>query len=763
MSPQKLSSFSFLFLLKVLIFLLHSTSSASTAGDFPNSSLKRFIISVRRPAAVSHEKSREWHESLLSQLTAAVVNSAAGDTPSAIPRLLHSYTNLLSGFSARLSADELNTISKMDWFINAIPDPVYKLHTTHSPEFLGLLHSPAGAWNDSKQGEGIIIGLLDSGITANHPSFSDQGVPPPPPKWKGKCTFPKPLCNNKLIGAQSFIFGEPDGTPPDDHDGDGHGTHTASTAAGTAVSKAASFGNAAGTAVGMAPRAHIAAYRVCTDDACYDACYGSNILAGMDAAIHDRVDVLSISLGGDADLDFYQDPMAISAFTATSIGIFVSVSAGNDGPEKGTVTNAAPWMLTVGASTMDRRIAADVRFKGESLNQIHDSPARNPIPLVFPGINGDEKPAACSNGSLAGFDVRGKVVVCLRGVNGRVEKGEVVKAAGGAAMILMNTNTAGYTTIADGHVLPASHVSHEDGIKIVEYINTTETATASISFRGTEFRSPFSPSVGDFSSRGPGTASPGILKPDITGPGVSVLAAWHELDPANKKPTFKVLSGTSMSCPHLSGIAALLKAAHMLKGAPRDWSPAAIKSALLTTADVVDRSGKPISDEKRKPADFYALGAGHVNPEKAMNPGLVYDLKKEDYFPYFCGLGYDETLISVIVDREVNCSVVGSIMEAELNYPSFSVELGVGERVVLNRTLTNVGLGSQRYWAEIEPPKGVVVKVVPKRLTFKKLKQEKKFRIVLKRSEEGLEMAKGYLKWVSQSHLVRSPILITSK
>ncbi|KAH0470169.1 hypothetical protein IEQ34_001727 [Dendrobium chrysotoxum] len=757
MSTQKHSSFFFLLLIQAFLFPFINTNASSTAGDFNNVGLKRFIVSVRRPEDVKQEQSKQWYESLLAPLT-TVVSKAGGEGGVEIPRLLHSYSDVLSGFSARLTENELDDMSKMDWYVNAIPDPVYKLHTTHSPEFLGLIQPAGGGLlNASKQGEGIIIGLLDTGITADHPSFSDHGLPPPPPKWKGRCNYGKPLCNNKLIGARSFITGEPDKALPVDQEG--HGTHTASTAAGAAVSNASAFGNAAGTAVGMAARAHIAAYKVCSDD----LCFGSDILAGMEAAIEDGVDVLSISLGGGSPLYFYEDPMAISTFTAMSKGIFISASAGNDGPGKETVVNDAPWVLTVAASTMDRRIVADVMLgngkvlKGESLNQTKDFPAKNMLPLVFPGGNGDEITAACDEGSLAGFDVRGKVVVCQRGINGRVMKGSVVKEAGGAAMILINTEIGGYTTFAEPHVLPASHVSHEDGLKILEYINSTRTPTASIAFGGTELKTPFSPSIADFSSRGPSKVSPGILKPDITGPGVSVLAAWPELEPATQNPSFNIISGTSMSCPHLSGIAALIKAAHP------NWSPAAVKSAMLTTADVVDHGGNPISNEKRKPADHYALGAGHVNPEKALNPGLVYNLKKEDYISYFCGLGYSESMISVIVKQEVNCSKVGSIKEAELNYPSFSAELRVGETLILRRVLTNVGEECQNYRADIDEPEGVMVTVKPNNLTFHKVNDQKEFSIILKRSKKRLKMAKGYLKWVSENHLVRSPILISFK
>lgn len=180
-------------------------------------------------------------------------------------------------------------------------------------------------------------------------------------------------------------------------------------------------------------------------------------------------------------------------------------------------------------------------------------------------------------------------------------------------MILMNEESDGFSTNADTHVLPATHVSHAAGLKIKAYINSTATPTAAILFKGTVIGKPLSPTVASFSSRGPNLESPGILKPDIIGPGVSILAAWpFPLDNCtNSKSTFNIISGTSMSCPHLSGIAALLKSSHPY------WSPAAIKSAIMTSADTQNFEGKAIVDQTLRPADVFATGAGHVNPTRA--------------------------------------------------------------------------------------------------------------------------------------------------
>ncbi|KAL0324380.1 UNVERIFIED_CONTAM: Subtilisin-like protease SBT1.7 [Sesamum calycinum] len=188
---------------------------------------------------------------------------------------------------------------------------------------------------------------MDTGVFPEHPSFSDEGMPPPPAKWKGKCEFNNTTCNNKIIGAR--YFDAIDQSPLDD---DGHGTHTASTAAGNFVRGANVFGNANGTAVGIAPLAHLAIYKVCGF-----LCSESTILAGMDAAVEDGVDVLSLSLGSLTN-NFFQDFIALGAFSAMEKGVLVSCSAGNFGPFNFSTANEAPWILTVGASTTDRKIRA---------------------------------------------------------------------------------------------------------------------------------------------------------------------------------------------------------------------------------------------------------------------------------------------------------------------------------------------------------------------------------------------------------------------
>lgn len=677
--------------------------------------------------------------------------------------MVYSYQNVISGFAARLTEEEVKAMEEKEGFVLARPERMLKKQTTHTPNFLGL-YQQTGFWRESNFGKGVIIGVLDGGIFPNHPSFSDTGIPPPPAKWKGKCEFNVSDCNNKLIGARSFnlgakaLKGEKAEAP---NDVDGHGTHTASTAAGGFVKNSDVLGNAKGTAVGMSPYAHLAIYKVCFGEP-GDDCPESDILAGLEAAVEDGVDVLSLSLG-DASVPFFQDNIAVGSFAAIQKGIFVSCSAGNSGPLNGTLSNEAPWILTVGASTIDRSIVATAKlgngeeFYGESIKRPTDI-IPTELPLVYAGADGNSESAVCAEGSLKITNVKGKAVACERGGGvGRIAKGEEVKNAGGAAMILLNQEADGFSTNADAHVLPAAQVTFVDGLKIKAYINSTATPTASILFKGTDIGNSLAPLVASFSSRGPNLQSPGILKPDIIGPGVNILAAWPFPldDKTDPKLIFNIMSGTSMACPHLSGIAALLKSSHPY------WSPAAIKSAIMTSADIVTLGGKPILDQTLQPADLFATGAGHVNPSRANDPGLIYDIQPDDYVPYLCGLGYKDEEVSIIAHRPIKCSEESSIPEGNLNYPSFSVTLGPSQ--TFTRTVTNVGEAYSSYTAKIVAPEGVYVSVKPNKLFFSKVNQKVTYSVTFSRtasSGKTPEYGQGFLTWVSARDFVRSPISV---
>ncbi|GLJ24984.1 hypothetical protein SUGI_0478380 [Cryptomeria japonica] len=737
---------------------------------------------------------KEWHSSVLAQV---IRNS---DQPGS-SRIIYSYKNAISGFSARLSRREISELQNLEGFMGVYPDRLHKLQTSYSYKFLGLSSPRGKLWRKAQFGLGAIIGVLDTGIWPESPSFSDHGMPPVPEKWKGDCQigadFNQTHCNRKLIGARFYNSGHQAnavfGTRPEyesPRDSQGHGTHTASTAAGRSVFNAGLFGNADGTARGMVPGAHLAMYKVCWDG----GCYSSDILAGMDAAIADGVDVISLSIGGFS-VPFYEDSVAIGAFRAVSRGVFVTCAAGNSGPYEFSVSNEAPWIMTVGAGTMDRDFPAVVRladgrtFYGESLFPGMKIRPRF-VPLVYAATAGIERnkvgsgssgnSSFCFAGSLDPEVVKGKFVVCDRGTSARAEKGEVVRQAGGVGMILADSEINGEETAADVHVLPATQVGYAEAGIIKKYISTSTDAFVAVQFRGTVYGRSRAPAVASFSSRGPSSVNPGVLKPDLIAPGVNILAAWPlNLAPSGlaadkRRVMFNVVSGTSMACPHASGIAALIKSVHP------DWSPAAIKSALMTTADVVDNRGGPILDNARaqQPADFFATGAGHVNPERAADPGLVYDTGVHDYVRHLCTLGYTQAQVQAITNTNVRCSNLTENYRG-LNYPSLSAVFNVssaGQRwVKLKRTVTNVGVAKSRYSVRVTPPKGVRVIVKPAKLGFTRLNQKKSYSVKFvdtSRRESTLSsfysFSQGSLTWIhtgsshnsSVTYTVRSPLTI---
>ncbi|KAM3321910.1 hypothetical protein P3S67_003061 [Capsicum chacoense] len=532
-------------------------------------------------------------------------------------RIIHAYHHVAIGFAARLSTEEVKDMKKKDGFVSARIEKILSLHTTHTPNFLGLYQN-MGFWQESNYGKGVIIELLDTGINPGHPSFSDKNMPPPPAKWKGKCE--NITCNKKLIRARNFVKG----STSSPFEG-GHGTLTSSVAAGNFVDDANLFGNANGTAAGMAPLAHIAMYKVCSDSGCSDI----DTLAAIDAAIDDGVDVLSLSIGGYT-APFYDDGMAIGAFAAIQRGIFMSASAGNDDH---SVLHWQMWPLGFSRLALAPMIG---RYT----------------------------------------DVKGKVVVCHKGGGiTRLEKGQTVRDAGGVAMVLVNLEIDGDCTLAYVDVLPTTNVGYSTGELIKAYINSTSTPSAD----------PF--------QRGPTLASPGIHKPDIIGPGVNILAATH-ISVENK-------IGTDLAFNIVS---------------------AAIKSAIMTTADQFNIEGQPILDQRNLPADIFAIGAGHINASKASDPGHIYDIQPHNYIRYLCGLGYADKQIELIVQQTTKCSLQSSILEAELNYPSFSITLGPQSQNY-TRIVTNVGDASSTYVVNITQVQGVHIVVEPTTLVFTKVNQ----------------------------------------
>uniref|UniRef100_A0ACD5X0Q3 Uncharacterized protein n=1 Tax=Avena sativa TaxID=4498 RepID=A0ACD5X0Q3_AVESA len=705
-----------------------------------SSSHRTYIVLVEPPRSnVGEDFHRQWHESFLPRSRS---RSHAGN--SSETRLLGSYTEVFSGFAARLTEAEVDAVAKKPGFVRAFPDRTLQLATTHTPEFLGLNKGTGtGIWNNADYGKGVIIGVLDTGIHAAHPSFDDHGVPPPPARWKGSCNGTSG-CNNKLIGAKWFVGG-------DAGDEVGHGTHTSSTAAGNFVAGASYKGVGTGTAAGIAPAAHIAMYKVCSDESCDT----SAILAGMDEAIKDGVDVLSVSLAGGMSAGFDLDPIAIGAFTAVSKGITVVCAAGNKGPRMSSIANDAPWLLTVAAGSVDRSFDAGVylgdgrRIDGEALTQLlaaKPKPSSGRYPLLF-----SKARPSCdyeNNRSV----VAGKILVCGAGA-----KIHSLIDAGAAGVLLSSAELNGYTTVLrDYNSSGVVQVTAADGKVLRDYASETKNSVVSITYNSTLLGVRPAPVVAWFSSRGPSNIAPGILKPDILAPGLNILAAWP---PKTKSATglFNIISGTSMSTPHVSGVVALVKSLHP------DWSPAAIKSAILTTADAVNSTGGPILDEKHGKADACATGAGHVNPARAADPGLVYDITADEFAAYMCWVQSPDAMAASLMGSSLPCADLPNITEAQLNYPTIAVPLRP-KPFTVNRTVTNVGPAESTYTVKVEAPATLSVHVSPQTLCFTKVGEKKVFSVSV--TDHGVPeeelIAEGSLSWVSEKHVVRSPVVAVS-
>ncbi|EHA8588613.1 subtilisin-like protease SBT1.1 [Cocos nucifera] len=693
---------------------------------------------------------------------------------SAPPQLLYVYDTALSGFAAKLSPKQAKSLQQLDGFLFAYPDDmVIQLHTTYSPQFLGLMPG-RGLWTSPNLASDVIIGVVDTGIWPEHVSFSDADISSRPTRWRGACEagtkFSSKNCNNKLIGARAYWKGyEATAGPINEtrefrsaRDSQGHGTHTASTAGGDIVAGASLFGNAKGSAIGMRYTARIAAYKACWNSGCAN----SDILAAVDRAVADGVDVLSLSLGGGNQRPFYSDSIAIAAFGAIQKGVFVSCSAGNSGPYEATVSNTAPWIMTVAASYLGRSFPTEVKlgdgrtFKGASL---YSGRPTELLPIVYDKTAGRQNARYCGPGSLSPKLVKGKIVLCERGIVSRTRKGEEVKLAGGAGMLLVDSREQGEELFADLHVLPASTLGAAAAKAIKSYITSSKRPMAMITFLGTAYGQP-APMMAAFSSRGPSLVGPDIIKPDVSAPGMGILAAWPPsaslslVESDTRRANFNIISGTSMACPHVSGLGALLKAVH------QDWSPAAIKSALMTTAYTLNnKNGSIVDVSSGRPATPFVFGSGHVNPERASNPGLVYDISPKDYLDYLCSLNYTSSQLATLAKKNYSCPsnrILGNI--GDLNYPSFSVLFDSGSpnfTVTQTRIVTNVGQARCRYTVKVREPKGVTMNVDPKELAFVELGQKLSYKVSFL-GLSGSDSSFGELVWKCGEFSVRCPVAV---
>ena len=694
--------------------------------------------------------------------------------------LVASYDYAANGFSAVLTPAEAEALATQKGVLSVQRDELRQLHTTDSPHFLGL-DDRRGAWDSGYTGAGVIVGVIDTGIWPEHPSFADSGLGAPPTDWMGGtpiCEFGDTAynpddapfgCNDKLIGARDmrtlyelFLGSETYSTA---RDYDGHGTHTASTATGNRGVEASIFGRDFGEVTGIAPDAWVAAYSACGSL----GCFGGDLADAIDQAVADGVDVINYSIGSAAP--GLTGPDDIAFLFAANAGVFVATSNGNAGPGASTTGSPAtvPWITAVGASEQNKTYIAEIltgdstEWKSRWARWFKRDQGKYEGASITPGTGGqmpfvdaaDHGNELCDPAVTFTPEITGAVVLCLRGVQARVEKSRAVFEQGGAGMVLYNPDDV-QDLVTDNHWVPSVHVNFTDGSALKQYI-ADNGAEATVELTDGERERQRGNTMAAFSSRGPigQGASDDIIKPDLTAPGVNILAG------ASPTPTlgapdqlFQSISGTSMSSPHVAGLLALLKQAQP------DWTPAMAKSALMTTArqDVRKEDGRTKAD----PFDF---GAGHVDPEgnasragSIFNPGLVYDAGLLDYFGFLCDAGPE-----IFLNPDATCTGLEaggiSTLATNLNYPSIAVSEVPGIKTV-TRTVTNVSDETSTYRARVDEPRGYDVNVTPHRITLAPGEQASFEVTFVNESAPIGEWRFGSLSWQSDHNRVRSPIAV---
>jgi subtilisin family serine protease len=563
-------------------------------------------------------------------------------------KVTHRYGVIFGGVAMLVPESQVDQVAKLPGVKAVYPDTLLHVQTDRSPEFIG---APA-LWDklggQENAGEGVVVGVLDTGVWPEHPSFSDpdpSGKPyPAPPVLPGAngfgpygsrstCDFGNTgynpadapfTCNNKLIGAFSMIdtykavVGLLPGEFDSARDDNGHGTHTSSTAVGNGDVYATLLGVSRSAVSGIAPRSHLVMYRVCGDQ----GCYSSDSVAAVQQAILDGVDVINFSISGGSDP--YNDAVSLAFLDAYEAGVFVAASAGNSGPGADTVAHREPWTTTVAATTTDRRFSSTVTLQdaGGATLTLEGASVTGGIGTAAPVVPA-EADEYCLNPFPPGT-FTGQIVVCKRGINARVAKSYNVAQGGAVGMFLYNTATQDIDT--DNHFIPTVHMTNDAGADLVSFLATHSGVTATFT-AGTA-----TVGQGDvmaaFSSRGgPGQAL-GVSKPDIAAPGVQILAG-HTPKPATiegGKPgeLFQCIPGTSMSSPHVAGAAALLKNEHP------DWTPGQIKSVLMSTATV----SQVFKEDQVTPVDPFDVGSGRLDLNMAANPGLTFDSSADDYLEH---------------------------------------------------------------------------------------------------------------------------------
>ncbi|XP_074309144.1 subtilisin-like protease SBT2.3 [Silene latifolia] len=680
---------------------------------------------------------------------------------------LYSYHYLINGFAVLVTPGQASRLSGRKEVANVVLDYSVRTTTTHTPQFLGL---PQGAWplegGFDSAGEGIVIGFIDTGIDPTHPSFSDnldKNAYPVPQHFSGICEvtrdFPSGSCNRKLVGARHFaasaitrgIFNaSQDYASP--FDGDGHGTHTASIASGNHGIPVCVAGQLFGNASGMAPRSHIAVYK-----ALYKSFGGfaADVVAAIDQAAQDGVDIISLSITPNRrppGVATFFNPIDMALLTAVKAGIFVVQAAGNTGPGPGSVSSFSPWIFTVGAASHDRVYNNSICL-GNNLNisGVGLAPGSNDTAYTLvsathalsndTAAKDDMYLGECQDASLLNQDlIAGNLLICsysvrfVLGVSTIKQALETAKNLSAAGVVFyMDPFVIGFQLNPTPMDIPGIIIPSANDSKVfLQYYNSSLLrdpitnnivkfgAVASITGGVKPSYTASAPKVMYYSARGPDPEdnslnAADILKPNVVAPGNSIWAAWSSLGTQSiefQGEEFAMMSGTSMAAPHIAGLAALIK-----KKFP-GFSPAAIASALSTTASLRDKNGGPIMaqraysnpDVNQSPATPFDMGSGFVNATAALDPGLIFDTSYDDYFSFLCGINGSAPVVLNYTSQSCGVSTLDG---PDLNLPS--ITLGkLNQTRSVNRTVLNIG-PNETFAVGWSAPYGVSVKVSPTR------------------------------------------------
>ncbi|KAK4485050.1 hypothetical protein RD792_007658, partial [Penstemon davidsonii] len=678
---------------------------------------------------------------------------------------LCSFNHIVNGFAVHTTHSQVEKFKNADGVRMVEKDRGVKLMTTYTPDFLGLKSAWTQKGGDRNAGEGIVIGFVDSGINPVHPSFAYDPMSPftsNSTRFSGNCEggplFPDTSCNGKIISARFFAAGaraaatlnaSVDVQSP--FDVVGHGSHVASTAAGNFGVPVVVDGFFYGRASGMAPRARIAVYK-----AVYPTVGTlTDVLAAIDQAVLDGVDILTLSIGPDEppeDSLTFLGMFEIFMLSARKAGVFVVQAVGNQGPGPYSVVSYSPWAFGVAACGTDRTYPGTlVLGNGQKIGGVGLSGpsfgngmiqyklvlAKDAIKLngTFPKtpqyIEECQYPEA-----LDPTAVQGSVVICIFSAgfsNGTSSLTAIIDSAtvlGFVGFVLVANPTYGdFIAEPIPFDVPAIMIPRISDAQIVYQYYETQTYRDDkglvIRYEGRaaigEGRIPSymerAPIVSRFSSRGPDyidqkRTPADVLKPDILAPGHQIWAAWSPMsiqNPILSGYNFALISGTSMATPHISGIAAVIKQNYPT------WSPSMIASAMSTTAIKHDNRGEPIMAEGFAAYTLYqaapfGFGAGLVDPSRALDPGLVFSTGYEDYLSFLCSLpNTDPDKIRIATGGLCDATFNNP---SDLNQPSVTLTALAGTRVV-RRVVKNVASKPETYICAVLPPNGVMVSVDP--------------------------------------------------